>query len=100
MALVSLQAAKAHLRIPDDDTAHDADIELKRQAASDIIVDYLKAQADPLWDEDTAPGRVQSAVLLMLGNLYENRGEDMKADDATWQAVQRLLMRSRDPALA
>lgn len=52
------------------------------------------------WDDQTVPSQVQAAVLLMLTHLYENRGNDMKADEALWNAIRRLLERSRDPAFA
>jgi len=52
------------------------------------------------WTPATAPKQVQAAALLMLTHLYEHRGEDMMADLSVWQAIERLLMRSRDPALA
>lgn len=52
------------------------------------------------WDETTVPGQVYEATLLMITHLYEHRGDDMKADADTWMAIERLLMRSRDPAFA
>lgn len=52
------------------------------------------------WNEDTTPYHVQAAVLLMLTHLYEHRGDDMRLDAALWEAVDRLLARSRDPAFA
>jgi hypothetical protein len=96
-ALVSLAQAKEHLRIKTSDD--DADVYLKVEQASAIILDYLKSRAGD-WTADTAPGQVQAATLLMLGHLHENRGDDMEPDPMVWQAIERLLMRSRDPALA
>jgi hypothetical protein len=52
------------------------------------------------WTEATVPPAVRSAVLLMLTHLYDHRGEDMTADEQLWLAVERLLMRHRDPVLA
>lgn len=174
MALVTLQQAKTHLRIPPDDTANDGDVGMKAAQASAIIVDYLKRWAhqtstvvsssvaantvittatahgfssghlvtitghvdsDPdlndglfyaatvistttfsipkavtvagtggtatvLWTDLTVPFQVQASVLLMLTHLYEQRGDDMTTDANLWLAIERLLMRSRDPALA
>lgn len=54
----------------------------------------------PVWTDATVPGRVQQSVLLMLTHLYEHRGDDMGGDASTWDAIERLLIRSRDPALA
>jgi hypothetical protein len=53
-----------------------------------------------LWSDQTVPGQVKAATLLLLGHLHENRGNDMKADQALWECIGRLLARSRDPALA
>jgi len=53
------------------------------------------------WDTSTVPKEVQAAVLVMLTHLYENPGDNMQTvDETAWQAVERLLMRRRDPALA
>lgn len=106
-ALITLALAKQHLRIPVDDTAHDPDIQSKADQSSAIIVDYLKAQADPAWTDTTVPLPVQAAMLIMLTHLYEHRGDDMTPtptgstpDEDVWNAIDRLLKRSRDPALA
>src|SRR5262245_2492186 len=107
MALVSMQEAKTHLRITDDD--HDADIQVKADQASAIVVDYLKDRADDTWDETTTPLPVKAAALFLVGHLYEHRGDDLATvpglgannfDEAVWGAVGRLLARFRDPALA
>jgi len=102
MSLVQLADAKVHLHVTDP--ARDVEIQGKADHASAVIVDYLKEQADPAWTADTAPLVVQAAVLLMLGHLWEHRGDDLEAptgsDAAVWEAIARLLMRMRDPALA
>lgn len=97
-ALVTLRQAKDHLRIDAD--GQDNDIMLKVLQASAIVQTYLKAQGDPTWTDLTAPGNVQAAVLLMLGHLYEHRGDNLAPDGAVWDAVGRLLVGLRDPALA
>jgi Phage gp6-like head-tail connector protein len=103
--LVDMADAKAHLRIRDAD--HDAEIALKLAHATDVILDYLKSGADPEWTAATVPKPVQAAVLIMLTHLYEHRGEDMTPSGAggtpdadVWAAVDRLLARFRDPAVA
>jgi len=100
VALVTLEAAKAHLRV-DDDTQDD-EVETKLNDASDIIVDYLK-RPDHDWTDETVPGQVRSSVLLVLGALWENRegvGQYAEELDPISPAVVSLLMRMRDPALA
>jgi hypothetical protein len=97
--LVTLTQAKAHLRITV--TTDDVDIQLKLDQAEGIILNYLKAQADPLWvSPATAPANVTAAILLLLTSLYELRGDDQTLSEHTWTAIERLLVGLRDPALA
>ena len=100
MILTSLDNAKLHLH--ETDPAREPEITLYLQQASALILQYVGSQADPLWDETTAPDDVQAATLKLLGNLYEHRGDDAndKHDTAIWEGVSVLLMRRRDPALA
>ena len=65
-----------------------------------VTVASTGASAYVAWDENTVPGHVYEATMLMLTHLYEHRGDDMKADAELWQAIDRLLVRSRDPAFA
>lgn len=96
--LLTLDDAKVHLRITDD--LHDADVQAKLTEAQDAIIDYLGEQVDPLWTDTTVPPRVLSAIKIYLAHLYENRGEIMSSNDtAVWDAIRRLLARSRMQAL-
>jgi Phage gp6-like head-tail connector protein len=97
--LVSLVQAKSHLRVSSSDD--DADIQLKLDQAEAVILEYLDTSVDPLWvSPATAPGPVTAAILLWLVRLYEHRGDDDEADAITWQAIERVLVRSRKAALA
>jgi hypothetical protein len=100
--LVTLQQAKDHLRVT---TAAldpgDADIQAKLDQAEAIILNYLKAQADPLWvSPATAPANVTAAILILLTALREHRGDDQTLDELSWTTIERLLVGLRDPALA
>ena len=102
--LVTLTQAKAHLRItmPPGDPG-DADIQLKLDQAEAIILNYLKGANGAAigWtDPTTVPPPVSAGILLMLTRLYEQRGDDEDQDEKLWQAIDRLLTRFRDPALA
>ena len=100
VALVSLDRAKAHLRIDADD--QDEEVSLKITDASDIVIDYLK-RPDHGWTDTDAPGQVQAAVLLVLGALWSQRegaGQNAEDLDPISPAVVSLLRRMRDPALA
>lgn len=101
MSLVSLAQVKDHLRIPQTTTDRDVDVQRRIDQAGAIVSNYLKAQADPTWDEYTTPMPVQAGVLLVLAHFDEHRGDDMQqTDEAFWMALERLLTRFRDPALA
>jgi Phage gp6-like head-tail connector protein len=95
--LLTLEDAKIHLRITDP--AHDADVQQKLTEAQDVILDYLGEQVDPLWTDATTPPRVLSAIKIYLTHLYEQRGEDMTTDVALWEAIRRLLARTRMQAI-
>jgi len=103
-ALVTLTQAKAHLRItmPDGDPG-DADLQLKLDQAEGVILNYLKGasgQAVDWVDPTTTPGPVSAAILLMLGRLYEQRGDDEENDERLWTAIDRLLARYHTPGIA
>jgi hypothetical protein len=108
--LVTLQQAKDHLYITRPDGDPD-DVNLQRQIdqASAIIVDYLKpAWADPGWSDGSVPvpDPVQTATLYLIAHLDRHRGDDMSEvggvlnDAEVWNAIGRVLVRMRDPALA
>ena len=99
VALVTLNAAKEHLRL--DDADQDEEVEARIGDASDIIVDYLK-RPNHGWTDQTVPGQVRAAVLLVLGSLWVNRDAvgDAADQDPISPAVVSLLRRMRDPALA
>jgi hypothetical protein len=102
MTLISLDEAKEHLHIPSSTTDRDSDVQDKVEQASAIILDYLDTRAVAGWSDGTVvvPKPVQAATKLMLGHLDEHRGDDMSADAKLWEAIERLLMRFRDLALA
>jgi hypothetical protein len=96
--LVDLSHAKRHLAITSD--SGDTLIVSKALEASDIILDYLDEDGDLEWTSDTVPPLVRSAVLLMLTHLWEHRGDEMEPDAMVWQAVGRVLARTRTPVVA
>ena len=94
MKLASLADAKIQLRITD--AARDAEITLLLEHASAEVFQYIGPQADPTWDETTAPDVVQAATLYRLGHLWEHRGDDAAADteDKNWAGLSLRLMRT------
>jgi len=110
--LVSLEMAKAHLRI--DYADEDSLLGLYVTAASEAVLNYLKSGADSFLDtagfvpldtsgDPVAPGAVQSATLLQIGYLWKDRdNDDGKAYDHGYlpRPVVSLLYPLRDPALA
>ena len=102
--LVTLTQAKAHLRIttPPGDPGDD-EIQFKLDQAEAIMLDYLKGANGAAigWtDPTTGPMPVAAAILLFLARLSEQRGDDEEKDATLWAAIDRLLTRFRDPALA
>ena len=103
-ALVTLDRAKGHLGIPLTTTDRDVDVQDLIDRASAIVITHLKLQAvaawsveDPLPAEGVAvPGNAQTAVLLLIGQLDEHRGDDA-VPDGTWAVY---LIPLRDPTLA
>lgn len=115
-ALITIQQANDHLRLdlegdgssPEsfDSDIRTAEVKLKMEQATDVVLDYLKVGQDspPLWDEDTVPPRVRAAILLVLTSLYDDKaaGEMLTglAGNDLANPVVALLYRLRDPALA
>jgi len=116
MILVSLSQALDHLRANDDDAYN---VELKLQLASSIVLKHMGYDAIPTgeYDEDTSPptlhpvyytedsppvlsvsGNVKATVLLVLGELYENREGSIA--DVLSGTVRDLLSTSFDPPFA
>lgn len=100
--LVTLAQAQAQVRVsPGDD---DTTLASMVTAASAIVVSYLQTPTAAAYDITTAPGtatfpppHVQTATLLVLASLYEDREG---ANDPIGVAVASILARDRDPALA
>jgi hypothetical protein len=98
MALITVEQAKHHLRIDYDD--QNADLSMKVEQASAIVIDYLK-KPDHGWTTQTVPYPVQAAILLVLTALWDNRnGQGDGEYLAPGGPVARLLSRHRDPAIA
>ena len=104
--LLTLAVAKTHLRITDD--LHDADVQLKADAASASILAYLATAADPTWTTDTVPPEVQASMLILLTFLYEpaGRGDALPEETdplkrpAPWGTIDALLVQRRLSAIA
>jgi hypothetical protein len=110
MMLVTLQQAKDHLRRPAS-SADNSDLTLKIHAASAVVLNYLEEGAtfldsagdlpvDSNGDALDVPYEVQAATLLMVGELYMNRGgsENKTFSDSDLPApVKSLLYPLRVP---
>lgn len=93
--LVTLDEAKAHLRVVDD--SEDTDITLKLRAAEQMAVAYLdravypsaQAMASAVTAGEAGPlpmvvtDMVRAGILLLLGDLYANREETVTGTIAT-----------------
>ena len=121
-ALVTLQAAKDHLRLsmplgdPDE-----PDLQAKLDAADALVRDYVaQRRCDPdgtwaatvaSWDVTATPPvppppHVLNATLIVLGDLWRYRGDDLANEAPPRElgelprAAMALLYRLRDPAVA
>lgn len=107
-ALVKLERAAAHLRLPM--TSADAELALKVDEASAIVLAFIDRPTDAAWTaqiaawtDETAPGVVQAAVLLQIADLYTHRGDEGRGGLAGIGSEAEALLRAtgyRDPVLA
>lgn len=106
-ALVTL--AQMQRRTRDDVAESIPDLEFCAEAASAIIIDYLKIEAaPPEWLaalSDSPPGPlsavpvlIQAAVLEVAVEMFKNR--EASVGDLLTDKVTKILWRQRDPALA
>jgi len=111
--IVTLDQAKAHLRVTHD--GDDEDITLKVHAASGAVINYLKSAADVFLDTSgevlgmsdsppvsAAPKVVQQATLLLLGWMFSFREGDADTFTPGYlpAPIVSLLYPLRDPALS
>lgn len=98
--LVTLEEAKAHLRIDQD--IMDADITLKLQAAEGLVRRHCEGtDFSDLADFDLS--LIKAAILMLLGHLDRIRAdEEVQPNDRFWMppAVHQLLMPFRQPGVA
>jgi hypothetical protein len=124
MALVTLDQARRHLKIPTSGSPatseHDAEIAEKLTQAEAVVREWVGqrrmdgaawAAEVAAWDLDASPpvlppDQVVSAVLLQLGDLWRYRGDDLETERPTRElgelarGVTALLYRLRDPSLS
>ena len=104
MGLVTLETAKEHLKPPGD--IDDARIERLIEEASALVLLYVKLPFDAYQNTTGEPSILdvppilRSAVLLVIGSLYDNAdGQDPDKDPLS-PAVKSLLHSIRVPTLA
>jgi len=95
MSIVTLDEAKAHLRV--DGAEEDDDIGLKLAAAEEAIIRHLDRPVP--WTDGAGapvpvPATIKLAILMLLGDLYANRES---AIVGTQQSVNQTLARMLSP---
>lgn len=104
MALVTLEQVNLALRLDlVDNDERIPDINLKIRQAEDAVIDFIK-KPDHGWTEETVPGRVSAAILLVIQSLLDeaNTGgllPGLGTGDPK-NPVVALLYRLRSPAIA
>ena len=103
--LVSLSRVKDQLQIMQSDSTRDPELQFKIEQASAIVLSHIKASVVPDgWLSNTSPITydipidVQSAVLLIVSELYLNR--EASTANVLSEAVVSLLSPYRTPTLA
>ena len=97
-----LTIEEARLLLHITDPARDPEIELLVDAATALVLDYLKQRGDPTWTAETVPQLIKAGAGRALIFLWEHRGDHPKDTDTAkfWEDLRLLLARRRDPALA
>ena len=72
--LITLEAAKAHLRMGDDGSC-DALIESYLEMAIAVAGDFVNRDLTAQYTETTLPGAIRAAILLILGTLFDNESD-------------------------
>ncbi|KSV72939.1 hypothetical protein N182_28860 [Sinorhizobium sp. GL2] len=104
MALVTLDQVNLALRldlVDNDDRIPDVNLKIKQ--AESAVIRFLK-KPDHGWTEETVPGEVSAAILIVIQSLLDEADTGaMLAGLGTGDPkspVVALLYRLRDPALA
>lgn len=97
MPIVDLETVKKHLRVFHDD--EDTEIGLYRDAAESMVTQHLDrevvaaGETPTVTDGVAATPAIVSAILLVTGELYEEREPDTKATgDAVLPRAVRMLL--------
>lgn len=85
--MITLEQAKAHLRITHDD--EDTAIQAMIEAATAAAADYLNLPVIDVIDDMPAP--VHAAILLGVGDLYEHRERQADRQLFANPTYERLL---------
>ena len=81
---LSLELAKAHLRVGDD-TSLDMLIEQYLEMAFGIAEDYTNRKLTQEFSAESLPASIRAAILLTLGTLFDN-----EADVVVGRSVEQL----------
>jgi hypothetical protein len=92
--LFTLAEAKDHLHITD--SAHDADVQQKLDAAQEEIIAVCTTAIEPTWTATTTPKGIKNSILLLLTLYYE---QDMAKNQEVREAIRENLAMYRDPTL-
>lgn len=100
--LVSIDEAKRHLRANGVSADEEADVQAKLDIATSVVVGWSGSLADADWDESTVPPAVHQTILMLLTELFDDRGDDHSRERPFGHAARLFLMSAGyyDPVVA
>ena len=90
MSILSIDLVKKHIKV--DGTDEDTEIQLYIDAAEQYVNDFCDNKTTPF---TTLPAPVKAAILLIVGDLYENREMQVVKELYQNPAAENLLLHYR-----
>lgn len=87
MSILNIDLVKKHIKVDGND--EDTEIQLYLDAAEQYVNDYCDTKDEPF---SAFPYPVQAAVLLIVGDLYENREMQVVKELYQNPAAENLLL--------
>lgn len=90
MSILNIELVKKHIKVDGND--EDTEIQIYIEAAEQYVNDFCDTKDEPF---AVFPAPVQAAVLLIVGDLYENREMQVVKELYQNPAAENLLLHYR-----